>query len=131
MVLHGSDEGRKAISFRNKSRVSLHSYFESLLDCQQVNQSLSKVPSEYIVLHNLKEDEDPIMSVTEAYFSMPLYQLLNEEMINFDSQELPKDDLPFLCERYSDEQVFVEDDSPPKERKQVWFDHLLRLRETN
>lgn len=34
---------------------------------------------------------------------MPLYQIFNEEMIDFDKPELPRDDLEFLCQRYSPE----------------------------
>ena len=42
-------------------------------------------------------------TITDQYFAMPLYQLLNEEMIDFDKPELPRDDLDFLCQRYSSE----------------------------
>ena len=42
-------------------------------------------------------------TITDQYFSMPLYQIFNEEMIDFDKPELPRDDLEFLCQRYSPE----------------------------
>ena len=51
-----------------------------------------------------------MLPITDSYFSMPLFQILNEEMINFDSPDLPKDNLEFLCERYSDERYMDEPD---------------------
>ena len=72
-----------------------------------------------------------MLPVTESYFSMPLYQILNEEMINFDSPDLPKDDLEFLCQRYSDERILESPDMTPRERKETWFAHLVQLRESN
>ena len=95
-------EIREPILFRNLSKISLLNYAEKLLDCPQVNQSLSRVPIEFVVLKNLKSKEDPMIPVTESYFAMPLYHVLNEEMINFDSPDLPNNDLPFLCDRYAD-----------------------------
>ena len=38
---------------------------------------------------------------------MPLYQILNEEMIDYDKPELPRDDLNFLCQRYSSESAEI------------------------
>lgn len=72
-----------------------------------------------------------MLPVTESYFSMPLYQILNEEMINFDSPDLPKDDLEFLCQRYSDERILESPDMTPRERKETWFALLVQLRESN
>ena len=91
------------IVFRNKSKISLLSNYKELLSCMQVSQSLTKVPIEYVELKNLKASSDYGLPVTESYFSMPLYQILNDEMINFNSPDLPKDDIDFLCERYSDD----------------------------
>ena len=71
------------------------------------------------MLSNLKINEDPMLPITENYFAMPLFQILNEEMINFDSPDLPKDDLEFLCERYSDEPYMDSPDLTDKERKEV------------
>jgi hypothetical protein len=111
---------KKPISFRNKSKISLSSNYEKLLDCPQVNQSLTKVPIEFVVLHNLKASDDPLIPVTEGYFAMPLYQVLNDEMINFDSPDLPSNDLKFLCERYSDDTIF-DADLTEQEKKDAWF----------
>ena len=36
---------------------------------------------------------------------MPLYQILNEEMVDYDKPELPRNDLEFLCQRYSSEEA--------------------------
>lgn len=88
---------KATVSFRNKSKISLLSNYEKLLNCPQVSQSLTKVPIEFVELKNLKSDEDPNLPITDSYFSLPLYQILNQEMINFDSPDLPKDDLEFLC----------------------------------
>ena len=79
------------------------------------------MPLEYVVLMNLKSSDDPVTPVTDSYFAMPLYQLFNEEMINFDSPDLPKDDLEFLCQRYSDEKALDCEDNTSKETKEVWF----------
>ena len=109
------------VAFSNKSKVSLRKNYGKLLDCPQVGQSLTKVPLEYVELKNLKASEDPALPITETYFAMPLYQLLNEEMINFDSPDLPKDDLDFLCQRYSDDLYLDTPDLSAKERKEIQF----------
>ena len=109
------------VAFSNKSKVSLRKNYSKLLDCPQVGQSLTKVPLEYVELKNLKASEDPALPITETYFAMPLYQLLNEEMINFDSPDLPKDDLDFLCQRYSDDLYLDMPDLSAKERKEIQF----------
>lgn len=106
-------------------------YYRKLFDCQQVNQSLAKVPIEYVTLKNLKGSQDPYQQVYETYFSIPLFQLLNDEMINFDSPDLPVDDLPFLCARYSNEPALLDDVNSPQEEKETWHEHLLALRERN
>ena len=61
---------------------------------------------------------------------MPLYHVLNDEMINFDSPDLPSNDLKFLCERYSDDAIF-DADLTQQEKKGAWFKHLVNLREVN
>ena len=110
---------RPPIYFRNKSRVSLLSFYKSVFEHTQVDQSLSKVPIEYIELKNLKVNKYFEVPITESFFSMPLYQILNDEMINFDSHELPRDDLDFLCHRYSDESYLDTPDLTASERKEL------------
>jgi len=122
---------RAPIFFRSKSTITLLANSKQLLDCPQVNQSLARVPIEYVVLKNLKKDSDPQLPVTDAYFSMPLYHLLNQEQINFNSPDLPHDDLEFLCQRYSDEAAFVTGDESAAELREVQFRHLLNLRTKN
>lgn len=96
-MLSNDGEIREPISFRNKSKVFLLNNYKELLNYQQVSQSLSKVPIEYVELRSLKLESDTPMPITETYFSMPLFHLFNQEMINFNSPELPVDDLEFLC----------------------------------
>lgn len=80
-----------------------------------MDQKLSEVPIEaiYLVQHGSGPNagawgEKPSSwSITDQYFSMPLYQILNEEMIDYDKPELPRDDLNFLCQRYSSESVEI------------------------
>ena len=62
---------------------------------------------------------------------MPLYQILNEEMIDFDKPELPKDDLEFLCKRYSSEECKLSDGIGKQEKQQIVHRHLMELREQN
>ena len=72
------------------------------------------------------------MPITETYFSMPLFHLLNPEMINLNSPCLPVDDIEFLCQRYSDEQLMgLDEDENPEVKKDAWYQHLLYLREMN
>ena len=120
-VVDESESNHPRISFQNKSKVSLIQNHANLLNCPQVNQSLSKVPLECVVLKNLKASEDPMLPITDSYFSMPLFQILNEEMINFDSPDLPKDNLDFLCTRYSDDKYMDESELSTLERKEIQF----------
>ena len=72
-IAYESESDRPGISFQNKSKVSLIQNHANLLNCPQVNQSITKVPLECVVLKNLKSSEDPMLPITESYFSMPLF----------------------------------------------------------
>lgn len=63
----------KPISFRNKSKMYLLGNSKALLEQQQVDQSLTQVPIEYVVLRKFRLDSDPNMPMTETFFSMPLH----------------------------------------------------------
>lgn len=62
---------------------------------------------------------------------MPLYQVLNQEMIDYDKPEIPRDDIEYLCERYSSEEAKLSEDMSKKERQEALFNHLMELREEN
>jgi len=38
-----------------------------------------------------------LFTITDQYFAMPLYQIFNDEMVDYDKPELPRSDLEFLC----------------------------------
>ena len=100
---------------------------------------MSKVPLEVITLQvqstngSAWNDRLNQFTITDQYFAMPLYQLLNDEMIDFDKPELPRDDLEFLTQRYcSLSKVDGDESSMTRQEKQEAYFHLfMRLREEN
>lgn len=99
--------------------------------------SIADVPAEtiYLQLHGTTghqwSDRLNLFTITDQYFAMPLYQVLNEEMINFDNLELPRDDLEFLCDRYSAQKADISADLSKQEKQELLYRHLIELREDN
>ena len=50
-------------------------------------------------------------------------------MIDFDDMHLPKDNLDFLCKRYSNREAEVPDGASKKQRNEILHAHLTTLRE--
>ena len=124
------EENEKIIFVRNKFKLSLLKTTERAFDGRQrVDQSLSEVPVQFIEMHQIVPPREENVRINDTYFSMPLYQTLNPEIINFDSPDLDKKYLDFLCYRYTDQQPEVEYDSKSKESQGAWLYHLQKIRE--
>ena len=129
-----ADSGRTTMVLQHKFRTTLLKRADKLFSFQQVDQSLDAVPPEAIVLREHKNydwDRQSVFPVTEQYFAAPLCELLNEEMIDFDDPHLPKDNLLFLCQRYSSREAEIPEGASRKRQNAVLHSHLTTLREEN
>ena len=50
-------------------------------------------------------------------------------MIDYDDPHLPKDNLDFLCKRYSSREAEVPEGATKKQRNEILHDHLTTLRD--
>ena len=129
-----ADAGRTTMVIQHKFRTSLLKRADKLFPFQQVDQSLGAVPPEAIVLREHKNydwDRQSVFPVTEQYFAAPLCELLTEEMVDFDDHHLPKDNLGFLCKRYSAREAEIPEGTSRKRRNEILHAHLTTLREEN
>ena len=130
----GQEEATSSPTYlvQHKVRSTLLKNADKIFTFQQVNQSALSVPPETLVLKEHKNLDYTGLSqfpVTEQYFAVPLYMVFSEEMIDLEDPYLPKNNLDWLCERYSSQQAEIDDGATKLRIQELKHSHLALLRQ--